>query len=29
MDQGVIAAFKAYYLRRTFQQLIEATDNEN
>lgn len=26
MDQGVIAAFKRYYLRRTFLQLIEATD---
>ena len=26
-DQGVIAAFKAYYLRRTFRQLIEATNS--
>lgn len=26
MDQGVIAAFKLYYLRKTFYQLIEATD---
>lgn len=29
MDQGVIAAFKLYYLRRTFFQLIEATDGPN
>uniref|UniRef100_S4RDI6 HTH CENPB-type domain-containing protein n=1 Tax=Petromyzon marinus TaxID=7757 RepID=S4RDI6_PETMA len=29
MGQGVIAAFKAYYLRRTFAMLIEATDGEN
>ncbi|XP_063302213.1 tigger transposable element-derived protein 1-like [Pelobates fuscus] len=29
MDQGVIAAFKAYYLRRTFHQLIEHTDHED
>ncbi|CAH2292790.1 tigger transposable element-derived 1-like [Pelobates cultripes] len=27
MDQGVIATFKAYYLRRTFHQLIEHTDH--
>jgi len=27
MDQGVIEAFNAYYLRYTFRQLIEATDN--
>lgn len=26
MDQGAIATFKAYYLRRTFQQLISETD---
>lgn len=25
MDQGAIATFKAYYLRRTFQQLISET----
>ena len=29
MDQGVIAAFKAYYLRRTFDQLLLATDGED
>lgn len=28
MDQGVIAAFKAYYLRCTFSQLINAVDNQ-
>ncbi|MEE6509355.1 hypothetical protein FKM82_025734 [Ascaphus truei] len=28
MDQGVIASFKAYYLRRTFAQAIRATDVE-
>ncbi|XP_007056461.2 tigger transposable element-derived protein 1 [Chelonia mydas] len=28
MDQGAIAAFKAYYLRRTFDQLIRGTDGE-
>jgi hypothetical protein len=27
MDQGVIAAFKAYYIRCTFSQLIVAVDN--
>lgn len=29
MDQGIIAAFKLYYLRRTFCELIEATDGPN
>ncbi|CAH2302071.1 tigger transposable element-derived 1-like [Pelobates cultripes] len=29
MDQGVIATFKAYYLRRTFHQLIEHMDRED
>ncbi|XP_063229577.1 tigger transposable element-derived protein 1-like [Bacillus rossius redtenbacheri] len=29
LDQGVIASFKAYYLRRTFQQLLEGTDGED
>ncbi|KAK3884365.1 hypothetical protein Pcinc_011376 [Petrolisthes cinctipes] len=29
MDQGVIATFKAYYLRRTIQQLIKETDRDN
>jgi hypothetical protein len=29
MDQGVIASFKAYYLRRTFERLIEAVDKED
>ncbi|XP_064410189.1 tigger transposable element-derived protein 1-like [Latimeria chalumnae] len=29
MDQGVIAAFKAYYLHRTFDQLIKATDGDD
>jgi hypothetical protein len=29
MDQGVIATFKAYYLRKTFAKLIQETDNEN
>ncbi|KAK2578211.1 hypothetical protein KPH14_000945 [Odynerus spinipes] len=28
MDQGVISNFKAYYLRRTFRQLIDKTDGE-
>lgn len=28
MDQGVIAIFKAYYLRRTFRKLIHKTDGE-
>ncbi|XP_051868769.1 tigger transposable element-derived protein 1-like [Pristis pectinata] len=28
MDQGVIANFKRYYLRKTFKQLINATDRE-
>nr|XP_017197868.1 COX assembly mitochondrial protein 2 homolog isoform X1 [Oryctolagus cuniculus] len=27
MDQGAIAAFKAYYLRRTFMQAVEATES--
>ena len=29
MEQGVMSTFKAYYLRRTFKQLIEFTDGEN
>lgn len=29
MEQGVIATFKAYYLRRTLSQLIEECDVEN
>ena len=29
MDQGVISTFKAYYLRRIFQQLIDKTDGED
>ncbi|XP_042218679.1 tigger transposable element-derived protein 1-like, partial [Homarus americanus] len=29
MDQGVIAAFKAYYLRHTFKKLIAATEEGN
>jgi predicted component of viral defense system (DUF524 family) len=29
MDQGVIALFKAYYLLRTFERLIEAVDKED
>lgn len=28
MDQGALAAFKAYYLGRTFNQLIRGTDGE-
>lgn len=28
MDQGVIASFKAYYLRRTFSQAIRATQKD-
>lgn len=28
MDQGIIATFKAYYQRRTMQQLIDGTDGE-
>lgn len=29
MDQGVIASFKKYYLRRTFRQALKATEGEN
>jgi hypothetical protein len=29
MNNGVIAAFKAYYLRRTFDQLLVVTDGED
>jgi hypothetical protein len=29
MGQGNIASFKAYYLRRTFERLIEAVDKED
>ncbi|CAH2327285.1 tigger transposable element-derived 1-like [Pelobates cultripes] len=29
MEQGMIATFKAYYLRRTFHQLIEHKDRED
>jgi hypothetical protein len=29
VDQGVIASFKAYYLRQTFERLIEAVDKED
>ncbi|XP_027716076.1 tigger transposable element-derived protein 1-like [Vombatus ursinus] len=29
LDQGVIALFKAYYLKRTFKMLIAATGGEN
>jgi hypothetical protein len=29
MGQGVIASFKACYLRRTFEKLIEAVDKED
>jgi hypothetical protein len=29
MDQGVIASFKAYYLRRTFERLIQAVNKED
>ncbi|XP_059047573.1 tigger transposable element-derived protein 1-like [Achroia grisella] len=28
MDQGVIASFKAYYLRRTFSQAVKANEND-
>jgi DDE superfamily endonuclease len=28
MDQGVIANFKAYYIRKTFKQLVEAVDSD-
>lgn len=28
MEQGVITTFKAYYLRKTFQKLLNKTDNE-
>lgn len=29
MDQGAIPSFKAYYLRRTFRQLIRETNGES
>jgi hypothetical protein len=29
MEQGVITSFMAYYLRRTFERLIEAVDKED
>uniref|UniRef100_A0A8C4Q849 Uncharacterized protein n=2 Tax=Eptatretus burgeri TaxID=7764 RepID=A0A8C4Q849_EPTBU len=29
MDQGVIATFKTYYLRRTFANLVKSTDNDH
>uniref|UniRef100_UPI00358DF661 tigger transposable element-derived protein 1-like isoform X2 n=1 Tax=Myxine glutinosa TaxID=7769 RepID=UPI00358DF661 len=29
MNQGVIAAFKAYYLKRTMKQIISETDGDN
>jgi hypothetical protein len=29
MDQGVIATFKSYYLRKTFAQLVKDTDGED
>jgi hypothetical protein len=28
-DQGVIAAFEAYYLQKTFAKLIQVTNGEN
>ncbi|GCC29640.1 hypothetical protein chiPu_0008083 [Chiloscyllium punctatum] len=28
MDQGIIASFKAYYLRRTFSQTVKATQDD-
>jgi hypothetical protein len=29
MDQGVIATFKAYYLKKTFETLVKAVDDKN
>lgn len=29
LDQGVIATFKKYYLRKTFRQAVKATEGEN